>query len=199
MIKADTDIDIDFSNRDDALSKLRYIKASLKNGSLIKSHNTGVYFQNIPYDPKDNLSTLDTTEATNRGYFKIDFLNVSLYDGVKNEGHLIKLMNDTPLWDMLTDKFFVKKLWHIHNHFNLVFGMKPTSVIELAMVLAIIRPAKRHLQGLTWIEIEKDVWNKPNLGDIGYEHRGSFFKKSHSLSYALGIVIQMNLLVEQAT
>jgi hypothetical protein len=60
------------------------------------------------------------------------------------------------------------------------------SVPRLAMFLAIIRPAKRHLIGLPWAEVAKTVWNKP--ADGGY-----FFKKAHAISYAHLVLVHMNL------
>ena len=57
------------------------------------------------------------------------------------------------------------------------------------MILAMIRPGKRHLVGKSWEEIEADVWIKPQ-DDI------YFFKKSHSYSYAVAIKVQLNLLCE---
>jgi hypothetical protein len=57
------------------------------------------------------------------------------------------------------------------------------------MILAIIRPGKRHLVGKSWKEIEADVWVKPE--DDTY-----FFKKSHSYGYALAILVQLNNICE---
>ncbi len=197
-MKADTDVDIDLQDRDKALAGLNYTQAtSISDDGLIRPHNVGVYFQKIPMDPITGMASIDTSEAEERGYFKIDLLNVSLYDGVRDEAHLDKLINDPPLWEMLEDEFFVKKLWQIHAHFTIVEAYQPNSVEQLAMLLGLIRPAKSHLQGLNWDEVEKTVWIKPEKGDKGYEYRGSFFKKSHSLAYSLGIVVQMNLMVEE--
>ena len=191
------DIDIDFQDREKALAGLKYMQAvSISDDGLIRPHNVGVYFQAIPNDPITRMASIDTSEAEERGYFKFDFLNVSLYNGVSDEAHLDKLIKDLPIWEMLEDKFFVKQLWHIHDHFTIVEAHTPKSIEELSMLLAIIRPAKRHLLGLPWAEIEPTVWIKPKYGDQGYEYRGSFFKRSHSLAYSLGIVVQMNLLAE---
>jgi DNA polymerase III alpha subunit len=77
----------------------------------------------------------------------------------------------------------------LHGHFNVVKQMKPTSIEELAMTLAIIRPGKRHLIGRTWDQLRKEIWEKSNEG---YQ-----FKKSHAFAYALAIVVQLNLLVEE--
>ena len=199
VIKADTDIDIDFQDRDKALEGLDYVQAALiSDDGLVRPHNVGVYFQDIPYDPTTGLANIDTSEAIERGYFKIDMLNVSLYDGVKSEEHLLDLMDKDPIWEMLDDEFFIKQLWQIHNHVDLTIDMKPRSVDELSMLLGIIRPAKQHLQYKTWSEIALTVWDKPQSGDEGYDYRGSFFKRSHSLAYSLGIVVQMNLILENA-
>jgi hypothetical protein len=65
------------------------------------------------------------------------------------------------------------------------------TIARLAMFLAIIRPAKRNLAGKTWKEVSETVWQKPD--DDTY-----FFKKSHSVSYAQLVVVNLNLLDEQA-
>ena len=70
------DIDIDFADRDVVLDKINHRIARLNKD---KKHNTGVYVTEIPHNPVDNMSTLDYEEADDRGYFKLDFLNVSLY------------------------------------------------------------------------------------------------------------------------
>jgi len=194
---AHTDVDIDFSDRDSALLGLDYIKASRLQGKNMLLHNTGIYFQDIPIDPLTGLASIDAKAAENRGYFKIDFLNVSLYDGVRNEEHLIKLMDREPIWELLEHKEFVEELWQIGNHAKLLNEKRPTSIEELAMVLAIIRPAKSHLKKMSWGEIEKTVWDKPTLGEKGYKYKDSMFKHSHAVAYAVGIVVQMNLIVEQ--
>ncbi len=196
-MKKSPDIDIDFSDRNLALEGLDYTRAvSIDDEGNVRPHNVGVYFQDIPSDPITGLTTIDTNEAESRGYFKVDFLNVSLYNGVRDEAHLLKLMEQKPIWKMLDDKFFVEQLWHIHDHFDIVEKMKPRSIIELAMLLGVIRPSKRHLQDKSWSEIAKTVWEKPQIGDKGYGK--NFFKKPHAVAYAIGIVVQMNLIVEDA-
>ena len=85
-----TDIDIDLKNRDDVLTKLKHIPASIITNT-VKKHNTGVYFHDIPYDPTTNLSTINYKEAEELGYFKLDLLNVNIYEHVKNEAHLNRL------------------------------------------------------------------------------------------------------------
>tara|TARA_B100000959_G_scaffold149040_1_gene156417 strand:+ start:219 stop:794 length:576 start_codon:yes stop_codon:yes gene_type:complete len=183
-----TDIDIDLKNREDVLVKLKHIPASIITDT-VKKHNTGVYFHDMPHDPSTNLSTINYKEAEDLGYFKIDLLNVNIYEYVKNEAHLNKLLERDPDWDLLLHKEIVQQLFHIHDHYDIVAQMQPRSIDQLAMVLAIIRPAKRPLLGESWPVILQQVWSKPK--DNSY-----YFKKSHAISYAYAIIIQLNSLCE---
>ena len=186
------DIDIDFGNRDTALALLKHIPASRIEDNHIVKHATGVYLHSTSYNPVLNCCSIPY-DQTGDDYFKIDFLNVSLYSGIKSEEHLLHLMNTEPVWELLEQEEFVKMLFHINNYYPLVNLMKPKSIEQLAAVLAIIRPAKRHLAGRPWSEVLEEVWKKPQT-DSQY-----FFKKSHSISYAIAIVVQMNLLCEQVS
>lgn len=180
------DIDIDLLDRDKALALLKHVPASIWKDKKITKHNTGVYAQDIPKDPVSGLASLDYEIADKLGYFKIDFLNVSAYEGVRDEQHLIELMYKEPDWSLLKRQDVVSKLFHISDHFALVNKLNPQSIDQLAAVLAIIRPGKRKLADSDWATIMQDVWAKP---DEGY-----FFKKAHAIGYAYVIVIQLNLL-----
>ena len=184
------DIDIDFADRDQALKELQHVKASRLDSGKIVPHNTGIYLQSIPHDPITNLSNIDYKTAEDRGYFKIDFLNVNVYKGVKNEDHLNKLMEVEPLWDLLQDNQFVNLLFHLNGHGAILRQTCPTSVEQLAAVLAMIRPAKRYLIGKDWTTVMTEIWKKPENGEY-------YFKKAHAVSYAMAIVVQMNLICEQ--
>ena len=87
------DIDIDFSDRAVLIDKLEHRVAKLDSG---KKHNTGIYVTEIPHNPINNLSTIDYKKAEDRGYFKLDILNVNIYKDIKDEAHLIKLINQEP-------------------------------------------------------------------------------------------------------
>ncbi len=181
------DIDLDFPNRDQLLSLLPHRVAILPNG---KKHNTGIYATEIPHNPIDNLATVDYKIAEDRGYFKLDFLNVSIYKDIRDEEHLTELMNKEPLWELLKHDEFVDQLFHLNGHGTVTRQLCPTSVEQLAAVLAVIRPAKRHLLGYTWDQILKEVWTKPENGEY-------YFKKAHAISYAMAVVVHMNLICEQ--
>ena len=184
------DIDIDFPDREIALSALQHVTAVIsgKDGSL-KKHNTGVYCHSIPYNPITGFSTIDYKTADVRGYFKIDFLNVSVYNSIKDEAHLIRLMETEPLWDLLEQDEFTNLLFHINGYGDVLRAMKPINIEQLAAVLAMIRPAKKYLIGKTWNEVMKDIWIKPENDDY-------YFKKSHAVAYAQVIAVQMNLICE---
>ena len=181
------DIDIDFADRDIILSQLEHRVAKLNTG---KKHNTGVYATEIPHNPVDNLSTIEHKTAEERGYFKLDFLNVSIYRSIKDEVHLQQLMNKEPLWDLLTHEDFSNQLFHVGEHSYILQQTKPRTVEQLAAVLAMIRPAKRHLIGRTWPDIMTEIWEKPTNGEY-------YFKKAHAISYAMAVVVHINLLCEE--
>ena len=188
-MKIDFDVDIDMANRDDFLKLVNCTPASIEKDGNFTKHNTGVYFQNVPKFPLQGYSTIEHKQAEQDGWFKVDFLNNHIYEGIVDETHLDKLVATEPMWELFEHKEVVEKLFHISNHYDIVNQHLPTSLEQLAMILAIIRPGKRHLVGKTWEEIEADVWVKPN--DNSY-----FFKKSHSYGYALAIIVQLNNICE---
>ena len=181
------DIDIDFAHRDLILEHVKHVDAIINPG---KKHNSGIYCTSIPHNPITGESTITYDEAEDRGYFKIDFLNVSVYEKVRDREHLKQLMETEPLWDLLEQDDFTDLLFHVNGHGNLLRTMKPRSIEELAMCLAMIRPAKRHLIGKSWREIGTEIWTKPDNDEY-------YFKKAHAVAYAHVVVVQMNLICEE--
>ncbi len=184
------DIDIDFTDRDSALKLFKHVAASRLDGDKLVKHNTGVYFHEVPVKADVNLCAVPYDQAEDLGYFKLDFLNVSIYKGVRNEEHLIQLMETEPLWDLLLQDEFVNLLFHLNGHGDVLRKTCPTSVEQLSAVLAMIRPAKRYLIGKPWTTIMKEVWTRPTTDEY-------YFKKSHATAYAVAIIVQMNLICEQ--
>lgn len=181
------DIDLDFPDRNQILELLKHRAALLPSG---KRHNTGIYVTEIPYNPITNISTIDHKQADDRGYFKLDFLNVHIYKDIKDEIHLIELMNQDPIWDLLQFPEFSDQVFHLSGHSAVLRSLKPDSVEKLAACLAIIRPAKRYLISCDWNKIFDEVWVKPNNDQY-------FFKKSHAVSYAFAVIVHMNLICQQ--
>jgi len=190
-MKFKSDIDIDFGDRTRALELLKVTPASIiRDGNLIK-HNTGVYQTALPEDPFTGVCGIDHKVAEDRGYAKLDFLNVSLYTQIHNEAHLQQLLAMETDWTRLQDPEFCAKLIHIGSHYDTLKKMPEAvdSIPRMAMLLSVIRPAKRHLIGKTWKEVAATVWDKPE--DDSY-----YFKKSHAVAYAHLVVVNMNLLAQ---
>jgi DNA polymerase III alpha subunit len=188
------DIDLDFPDRTKVLDIIKHVPAVIKEeDGTFKKHNSGVYCTSIPYNPLTGLSNIDYKEAEERGYFKIDFLNVSAYNGIKNEEHINELLSVEPLWDLLYEREICDQLFHINGYHNLLAQLKPTSILELATVLALIRPGKKHLVPVVvekgFQAVQDEVWVKT---EDSYS-----FKKSHAIGYAHVIVMQLNLICER--
>jgi hypothetical protein len=190
--KVTTDVDIDVFGRDGILRGIECVFGRIDRADdKFEKHNTGVYFQNIPRDPTTNISTVDHRIASDYGYFKIDFLNVNMYEGVRNEEHLLELMNKEPPWDFFQYTEVTSQLFHIKEHGHLLQKFKPQSIEDLAMILAMIRPAKAYLQSASWDKVRAEIWNK-NLDRTDYH-----FRRCHSVAYSIAVVVNLNLLIEQ--
>lgn len=185
------DIDLDFGNRVDILKHISFIKCMTIVNEKRTHHNSGIYVTDAPVDPVTNLCTFTYKDAEDMGYFKLDFLNNSLYTKIECLKQLECLTNAEPNWKMLYDKTVVEQLVHIGTYYELILKLPEPiiSVDHLAMFLALIRPGKRHLLGKKWSDIKEGIWEKD-------EHSGYSYKKSHSFAFALSIVVQMNLLTE---
>lgn len=189
-MKFDFDVDIDMAKREDFLKLVPHTVASIEKDGVFTKHNTGVYFQRIPTFPLEGYSAVDHKQAEQQGWFKVDFLNNSIYKSVRDEAHLTELMEQEPLWDLLLHEDVVKQLYHVNNYTHVLQAYAPSSVEELAMLLAVIRPAKKHLMGKPFTEIKETVWLKPSTDDY-------YFKKAHAIAFACAIVVQLNLICEQ--
>lgn len=192
MKKITTDVDVDVFGREDILKGIECIFGRIdRPDNKHDKHNTGVYFQNIPRDPLTNIATLDHKIAKDYGYFKIDFLNVNMYENVRSEEHLLELMNKEPPWDFFQYEEITDQLFHLKGHSNLLVEYKPQSIEDLAMILAIMRPGKAYLQHRDWESVKKEVWVKIE-GDTTYQ-----FRRCHAIAYALAIIVNLNMLIEK--
>ena len=182
------DIDIDLADREQVLKLIQAIPARQLHQGQVRKHNSGVYVTDIPYDPVNQCAAIDYDTAETRGYFKIDLLNMSVYQLIKSPEHYQEMLAKEPPWERLyTDIEWAKQLVHIGNYTDLLATMKPDSIPRMAAFIAIIRPGKAHLQNKPWQEIFETVWD-------GDDSKGFVFKKSHSLSYSMLVALHMNLL-----
>jgi hypothetical protein len=182
------DIDIDFADRESILRLINSVPARQLHQGQVRRHNSGVYVTDIPYDPVNQCAAIDYETAEQRGYFKIDFLNMSVYNLVRSPEHYKEMQAQEPPWSRLwTDTTWAQQLAHIGNYTGLLQSMKPNSIPRMAAFISIIRPGKAHLQNRPWTEVFESVWN-------GDDNRGYTFKKAHAISYAALVALHMNLL-----
>lgn len=182
------DIDIDMPDREQILSLIPHVRAVIRQDEQIRKHNSGVYVTDIPYDPVNQCAALDYQTAEDRGYFKIDFLNQSVYQLVRDPEHLDWVLQQQPPWAKLwQDPDWAANLVHVGAYTTLMAAMQPDSIARMAAFISIIRPGKAHLQGKSWPEVFESVWD----GDAS---RGFVFKKSHAISYAQLVALHMVLL-----
>jgi hypothetical protein len=182
------DIDIDMPNREALLKLIQHVPARLEVDGRVRRHNSGVYVTEIPRDIPNGCAALDYESAEQRGYFKIDLLNMSVYNLVQSPEHYQEMLNKEPQWSRLwTDRAWAAQLVHVGNYVDLLSEMKPDSIPRMAAFISIIRPGKAHLQRKPWTEVFKTVWD-------GDESRGYTFKHSHAISYAALVALHMNLI-----
>lgn len=182
------DIDIDFGDRQQILSIIQHTPAMQHHDGRVRRHNSGVYVTEIPHDPINACAAIDYLTAEQRGYFKLDFLNMTVYQLVRNPEHYEHLLQQEPAWARLwTDSAWAQQLVHVGNYTDLLTAMRPDTIPRMAAFISIIRPGKAHLQNRSWAEVFASVWD-------GDDSRGYTFKKSHSLGYAQLVALHMNLL-----
>lgn len=186
------DIDIDMPDRAKVLELIKHTSARQIVNGKIKKHNSGIYVTDIPQDVVNACAAIDYETAEQRGYFKIDLLNMSVYNLVHSPEHYEQMLNTIPPWSRLwTDGPWASQLVHVGNYTDLLRIMKPDSIPRMAAFISIIRPGKAHLQRRPWAEVFAEVWD-------GDESQGYTFKKSHAVSYAALVCLHMNLLNQVA-
>lgn len=185
------DIDIDLPTKFDPLDYFpQVVRASMVDKGELKKHPAGVYFQHMAKDKVTNLAAIPYDQAEELGYFKFDFLHLSVLDYFENKDEIRALLKIEPDWNILQDEEQVQKLFQVHRHYNILKQTNPHSVQELADTIALIRPGKRHL-------LNAYNKNKHLVRTELYRREADgqyYFKKGHAISYALTIVLQLHLI-----
>ena len=182
------DIDLDLADRNQLIKLIDNVPARQLHQGQVRKHNSGVYVTDIPRDPVNECAAIDYETAEQLGYFKIDLLNMSVYQLVKSPEHYEEMLALEPDWPRLwTDPKWTTQVVHIGNYTELLKSMKPDSIPRMAAFISIIRPGKAHLQNTQWAEVFESVWD----GDAA---RGFVFKQSHAIGYATLVALHMNLL-----
>jgi hypothetical protein len=182
------DIDIDLADRDQLLKLISATSARQNYQGQVRRHNSGVYVTDIPYDSVNGCAALDYETAEQLGYFKIDLLNMSVYQLIKSPEHYQQMLDQEPNWSRLwDDPEWARQLVHVGNYTDLLKSMKPDSIPRMAAFISIIRPGKAHLQNKPWAEVFESVWD-------GDDSRGFVFKHAHAIGYAALVALHMNLI-----
>lgn len=182
------DIDIDIPDRSALLQLIKHVPAQQAVQGRTQKHNSGIYVTEIPYDPVHGCAAIDYKQAEERGYFKIDLLNMSVYQLIRDPEHYEQLLAQEPAWSKLwTDSAWASQLVHVGNYTELLQTMRPDSIPRMAAFISIIRPGKSHLQRKPWSEVFDSVWD-------GDSSQGFVFKKAHAIGYARLVALHMNLI-----
>lgn len=182
------DIDIDLADRDQVLRLIQATAARQFHQGQVRHHGSGVYVTDIPVDPVNKCSALDYKKAEQLGYFKIDLLNMSVYQLIQSPEHYEQMMQQEPPWERLwTDRAWAHQIVHVGSYKALLENMRPDSIPRMAAFISVIRPGKAHLQNQPWDKVFESVWD-------GDSSQGFVFKKSHAISYATLVALHMNLL-----
>jgi hypothetical protein len=182
------DIDIDCADRTRILDLIPHVAARQETDGQARRHNSGVYVTRIPRDPVLACAAIDYETAEDRGYFKIDFLNMTVYQLIRDTEHYEWILSQPVPWERLwTEPGWAQQLVHVGNYSDLLVAMRPDSIPRMAAFISIIRPGKAHLQRQPWDRVFESVWD-------GDDSRGYTFKKSHSVSYAMLVALHMRLI-----
>lgn len=187
MTRRSFDVDIDVCS---SINREAYgTRAAIYNEETgrVLVHPSGVYIEPVPVDGMTGHAAFDYMRGDGVGLFKVDILTNTSYDAFVDKDDLLKNANIEPEWDLLKKRKVVEKLPHLSKHFDLVEKVAPTSIIELADCLALVRPGKTHL-------IDSYLENRTSTRRTLYQRpkEGIFFKKSHAVSYAMMIVAILN-------
>ena len=192
MTQLHTDIDIDMPGSfNPVLFFGNYVtRASMIKDEKLHPHPCGVYFQEISQDPLTHLSAVPYEDAEKMGYFKVDFLHLNVYNFFESKEEIKALLKTEPDWNLLNSPSIVSKLFQLSKHYDIIKKIQPKSIMEVADVLALIRPGKNYILNLYLRDKEKARKELYKL-----DQNGNYaFKKAHAISYALVIVLQLHLL-----
>lgn len=187
--------DIDIDVRGGVDKTLHGVRCAIynKESMRLQPHPSGLLLEDVPTDPVTGLSCINYTDCDELGIYKVDVLTNNSYNIFKDQDEMNRYRDMETDFSLLQIENICRQLPHIGNHFDMVKLLKPSSISELADVLALMRPGKMHLI---------DDYQLPHKKKITIDnlYRGSnsgmFFKKSHAVSYAVMICTVLNKLKE---
>lgn len=204
-----SDLDLDIPSMESDRIKKTLVRGSvLTDRGDYQPHPAGVYFYKaIPSFNGISLYDYKTMETNN--YQKIDILNNTFLDGIgprEFDDYIKKIDSEDIDWE---------ELWYYNNPYQLskypgiLKDFQVSSVLDLAIVLAIIRPGSlvnydkmktyihtdTLLKKKSGIEYEslKETYGIPvfdeQFKEIGKDNSGFRYKKPHSIGYAYVLLI----------
>jgi DNA polymerase III alpha subunit len=184
------DVDIDTATSFDPTKIFpSWLRASVVRDGKMTPHPCGVYPQAMAQDPMTKLSAIPYAEAEELGYLKIDFLHLQMLNNIGSHAELEKFCQTEPNWKLLQLQSVHPKLFQLSKHGEMLISLKPSSILELADCMALIRPGKKNFIGLYKKDrsaCRKVLYSKD---EAGYS-----FKRSHALAYSYNVVIQLHLI-----
>ncbi len=185
----DVDIDTDKSRFDPKVIFPNWPRAMILKDGKLSAHPCGVYPQKIAVDPVTGFAAIPYDQAEDFGYLKVDFLNLSVYQHFKSRAEIDKLLEKEPDWSLLQVPSVQAKIFQLGKHGELLSDLKPSSLMELADIMALIRPGKKNFIGLYKKEREAARRILFAKDESGYS-----FKKSHALAYSYVVWLQLHLI-----
>lgn len=179
------DIDIDVADRQKVLAVLEHRLAFVNDKGQYRSHPSGIYVQDMPYERLNNIGVYDYEEAEALGFVKLDILNNTSYETIESNDEIDELMSHEPLWDLFESEEVLRSLPQLSSDWavSIALKMPPKSIEELAKLLAVIRPGGKEHIGKAFSAIPDSIWQ---------ENEKYTFKRAHAISYAYMIVVVMN-------
>lgn len=167
----------------------KWPRAMILNNGKMTVHPAGVYPQKIATDPITGLAAIPYDQAEDFGYLKVDFLHLTVYKHFKDRAEIEDLLTKEPDWSLLQVPSVQQKIFQLGKHGELLSDLKPTSILELADIMALIRPGKKNFIGLYKKEREAARRILFARDESGYS-----FKKSHALAYSYVVWLQLHLI-----
>lgn len=186
----DVDIDVQPSFRPQAIFP-KWVKASVLKDEKLTAHPCGVYPQAMAKDPITGLAAIPYEEAEELGYLKVDFLHLNVYQFFSTRKEIEDLLKIEPDWNLLRMPSTWPKLFQLSKHGDLLADLKPRGLVDVADIMALIRPGKKAFAGLYKKEKAAARVLLYAKDDNGYA-----FKKSHALAYSYVIWLQLHLIAQ---
>lgn len=160
----------------------------LKDGKM-SAHPCGVYPQKMAVDPVTGFAAIPYDQAEDLGYLKVDFLHLSVYKHFNSRAEIDDLLKKEPDWSLLQLPSAQEKIFQLGKHGALLSDLKPRSIMELADIMALIRPGKKGFIGL--YKKEREMARRVLFAK---DESGYSFKKSHALAYSYVVHLQLHLI-----